>query len=103
MRMAQSGQLRGRVSETQLIELLEQVCASATWRRSQSLNRLSHVQMEEVKGTTAKKESKILVSSRGFLPFRWSVRHRLCSGSFREEGISTTTLTFDAVHKNCIF
>jgi len=43
-RMAQSGQLRGRVSEAQLIQLLEQ--------------------MEDSQGTRAKKESKIVYQRR---------------------------------------
>jgi hypothetical protein len=61
--MAQSGQLRGRVSESQLIELLEQVCVALQQGAcGGSLTDGASRQMEGA-GTAVKKESKILVCS----------------------------------------
>lgn len=56
--MAQSGQLRGRVTENQLIELLEQVCFNC---RPVDLEILNQGQMEEAQGKTTTRKSNIVV------------------------------------------
>lgn len=56
--MAQSGQLRGRVTENQLIDLLEQVSSRC---RPVNLQFLNQDQMEEAQGKTTAKKSNIVV------------------------------------------
>lgn len=56
--MVQSGQLRGRVTENQLIELLEQVCFNC---HPGDLKILNQGQMEEAQGKTTTRKSNIVV------------------------------------------
>jgi len=63
LRMAQSGQLRGRVTEAQLIDLLDQV----RFYKMEAVHSYSHsdllyAKMEEVQGKSGPKRSTIVVS-----------------------------------------
>lgn len=61
VRMAQGGQLRGRVSESQLIDLLEQVSHVFCLGRFDILSRVSKMEEAQGKGSSSNKKTTIVV------------------------------------------
>lgn len=68
LRMAQTGQLRGRVSEEQLIELLDQVCSSPTVRVLYELT--VGLQIDGAQSKSAPAKGAIIVRVSPLCPFR---------------------------------
>jgi len=92
--MAQSGQLRGKVSENQLIELLDQV--RIVFHGSISFCLFYQAKMEDVQGKSSSKKSTIVVRHiyRLFLSSNFLIIH--LSYSIRDEKtLMTTTLIFE--------
>lgn len=98
LRMAQSGQLRGRVSEEQLIDLLNQVRILLLLRCA----RADAAQMEEAQGKAGPKKSTIVVRAMRIMRLRFplTVRRVLCFSIIAERA-STMISTFDLVAFLC--